>query len=152
MEGAPQKSLKDVFLSYTGGKNEMESKPFSKIYKDAGLIDKKFTTNDADINFSKVKSGKVKTITFEQFEQTLELAAAKKGVKKEDLVAKICQQGGPKFTGTKAEYNKFHDDKSQYTGVYARGGPTTVDAGRGKISDISQLCDRTKADVRGVKK
>jgi hypothetical protein len=27
-----------------------------------------------------------------------------------------------------------------------------VDAGKGNISDISQLCDRTSADVRGVKK
>ena len=53
--------------------------------------------------------------------------------------------------GTKADAVKFHDDKNLYTGVYAQGGPSTVDAGNGKISDISQLCDRTGADVRGVK-
>jgi hypothetical protein len=56
------------------------------------------------------------------------------------------------FQGTKADYNKFHDDKTLYSGVYANGGPSTVDAGKGNISDISQLCDRTSADVRGVKK
>ena len=146
------KSLKDVFKSFTGGKPEMESKVYAKLYKETGIIDKKFTVNDADINFSKVKSGKVKTITFDQFEKTLELAAAKKGTTKDALVQKIVAHGGATYAGTKADYVKFHDDKSTYTGVYARGGPTTVDAGRGKISDISQLCDRTGADVRGVKK
>jgi hypothetical protein len=149
MEG---KSLKDVFKSFTGGKPEMESKVYAKLYKETGIIDKKFTVNDADINFSKVKSGKVKVITFDQFEKTLELAAAKKGTTKDALVQKILAHGGATYAGTKADYVKFHDDKSTYTGVYARGGPTTVDAGRGKISDISQLCDRTGADVRGVKK
>ena len=150
MEG--KKNLMDVFHSFTGGKPEMESKPYSKLYKDCGLFDKKFTVNDADINFSKVKSGKVKVITFDQFEKTLELAAQKKGTTKDALIEQILSKGGPTYSGTKADYVKFHDDKSTYTGVYAKGGPTTVDAGRGKISDISQLCDRTGADVRGVKK
>lgn len=150
MEG--KKNLIDVFHSFTGGKPEMESKPYSKLYKDCGLFDKKFTVNDADINFSKVKSGKVKVITFDQFEKTLEHAAQKKGTTKDALIEQILSKGGPTYSGTKADYVKFHDDKSTYTGVYAKGGPTTVDAGRGKISDISQLCDRTGADVRGVKK
>ena len=38
--------------------------------------------------------------------------------------------------------------QSTYTGVYANGGPTNVD-GNG---DLSELCDRTPADARGVKK
>ena len=58
--------------------------------------------------------------------------------------------GGPVYKATKVESVKYHDDKSLYTGVYAKGGPTTV-GGTGGVSDISQLCDRTKADVRGVK-
>jgi len=36
--------------------------------------------------------------------------------------------------------------QSTFTGVYARGGPTTVDGDK----DLSQLCDRTPADARGV--
>ena len=107
----------------------------------------------ADINFSKVKSGKVKVITFDQFKKTLELAAQKKGMTQEALEQQIINHGGATYKGTKADYVKFHDDKSTYTGVYARGGPTTVDAGKGgMISDISQTCDRSAADVRGVKK
>ena len=115
------KSLKDVFKSFTGGKPEMESKVYAKLYKETGIIDKKFTVNDADINFSKVKSGKVKVITFDQFEKTLELAAAKKGTTKDALVQKIIAHGGATYAGTKADYVKFHDDKSTYTGVYAGG-------------------------------
>jgi len=54
------------------------------------------------------------------------------------------------FSGTKADAVKYHDDKSLYTGVYAAGGPSNVDAGNGMISDISQLCNRGDADVRGI--
>ena len=36
--------------------------------------------------------------------------------------------------------------QSTYTGVYANGGPTNVD-GKG---DLSELCDRSSANVRGV--
>ena len=54
--------------------------------------------------------------------------------------------------GTKAEKVKWHDDKSTYTGVYAKGGPSNVDVGKTVITDIMQLCDRSEADVRGVKK
>ena len=151
MESAP-KTLKQVFTSFTGGKPEMESKVYAKLYKECGIIDKKFTVNDADINFSKVKSGKIKTISFEQFEKTLELAAQRKGTTKDALIQKICSHGGATYKGTKTDYVKFHDDKSQYTGVY-KNGMSVVDTGKnGQISDISQLCDRTKADVRGVKK
>lgn len=82
----------------------------------------------------------------------IEKCAIKKKVTFEALQQKILSTGGPVFTGTKTDKVKFHDDKSLYTGVYAQGGPTTVDAGKGSISDISQLCDRTQADVRGVKK
>ena len=77
----------------------------------------------------------------------------KKKTTPESVEAAILQHGGIKYTGTKADYVKFHDDKSTYTGVYAKGGPTTVDAGRGgMVSDISQTCNRSAADVRGVVK
>jgi len=76
--------------------------------------------------------------------------ADKKGTSVDDVRTKISSHGGPVLNGTKPDAVKFHDDKSLYTGVYANGGPSSVD--KGKISDISQTCDRTAADVRGVKK
>lgn len=43
---------------------------------------------------------------------------------------------------------RLHDDKSQYTGVYAQGGPTNVDR---EGDALAGLLDRSDADVRGVK-
>ncbi len=145
-------NLENVFHSFTAGKAEMGSKEFVKLNKDCKLLDKKYTTTDVDINFAKIKSKTAKVITFDQFVQGLKLAATKKGVDYDTIVSLVCQAGGPTFTGTKADYVKFHDDKNLYTGVYANGGPTNVDTKSGHVSDISQLCDRTNADVRGVKK
>ena len=53
------------------------------------------------------------------------------------------------MTGTQAQANKFHDDKALYTGVHAKGGPSTIDTD--KVADIGNLLDRTEADVRGRK-
>ena len=145
--------LEEVYKSYCAGKPEMESKQFSKLIKDCKLTDKKFTLNDIDIVFAKVKSGKVKMITFTEFQKAIEEISKRKGKTKEEIEAIVSKHGGAKYTGTKADYVKFHDDKNLYTGVYAKGGPTTVDAGRnGIIYDISQTCNREAADVRGVLK
>ena len=147
------KSLEDVYKSFCAGKHEMESKQFSKLCKECKLTDKKFTLNDIDIVFAKVKSGKVKTISFAEFEKALEEIAKRKGTTKEKVENAVKNHGGATYTGTKADKVALHDDKSLYTGVYARGGPTTVDLGRnGIISDISQTCNREAADVRGVLK
>jgi hypothetical protein len=144
-------SLQDIFATFAQGK-EMDGKTFAKLTKDCGLLDKKLTSTDVDIIFAKIKDKSARKITFEEFKKGVPHLAAKKGVTEAELTEMIVKAGGPKFQGTKADFVKFHDDKSLYTGVYAKGGPTNVDAGRGGISDISQLCDRTGADVRGVKK
>ena len=143
-------SLQDVFASFAAGK-EMDGKSFAKLTKDCGLIDKKLTTTDVDLVFAKIKDKAARKITFDQFKEGIHQMAAKKGISEAELESIIVQTGGPHFHGTKAQSVKLHDDKSTYTGVYAHGGPSTIDVGNGKISDISQLCDRTAADVRGRK-
>ena len=130
----------------------MDGKTLAKLAKDCDLIDKKFTTVDIDIIFAKVKSKGARKISPEQFIMALEEFAAKKCVPFDELSQHICSIGGPIFMGTKAEKVKWHDDKSTYTGVYAKGGPSNVDIGKTVITDIMQLCDRSEADVRGVKK
>jgi len=150
MEGGH--SLKDIFETFAAGK-EMDGKTFAKLAKDCNILDKKLTPTDMDIIFAKIKDKAARKINFEQFKAGIANMAAKKGVSEDELSKAIIASGGPHFQGTKAEFNKFHDDKSLYTGVYAKGGPTNVDAGRGgQVSDISQTCDRTSADVRGIKK
>lgn len=130
----------------------MDGKTFAKMAKDCKILDKKLTATDMDLIFAKVKTKTARKITYAQFEKGIEECATKKGISAEALSEKICSVGGPVYTGTKAEAVKYHDDKSLYTGVYANGGPSNVDAGNGMISDISQLCDRSDADVRGTKR
>jgi hypothetical protein len=146
-------TLEQVFSKFTGGKKEMANKELAKLTKDCGLLDKVLTNTEVDLIFSKVKVKTSKVLTYDQFVEAVKLMAAKKKTDFDTLSATITSSGGPTFTGTKTDYVKFHDDKSLYTGVYAKGGPTNVDVGSGgAISDISQLCDRTGSDVRGVKK
>lgn len=78
------------------------------------------------------------------------MLAVIKSSSKEDLTNVMLGAGGPVYIGTKAEKVKYHDDKSLYTGVYGKGGPTTMGSGSGGVSDISELCNRGSADVRGV--
>lgn len=113
----------------------MEGKAFAKVAKDCGLLDKKLTGTDVDLIFAKVKDKSERRITYAQFMNGLGLFAEKKGVAKDAVVSKVSASKGPKLAGTKAEANKFHDDKSLYTGVYAQGGPTNVDKDR--VVDIS---------------
>jgi len=129
----------------------MDGKSFAKMAKDTKLLDKKLTSTDIDLIFARIKAKSERRITYDQFLKGLEEFATKKGVGVADVKAKVGASKGPILTGTKADAVKFHDDKNLYTGVYAAGGPSTVDAGNGKITDISQLCDRTDADVRGRK-
>ena len=143
-------NLHAVFNKVTFNKPEMGSSQFAKVIKQ----NKKYKFSDADIDntFAKAKMKGATKISFAEFQKALHMLADIKKVDHAQFEADIAGQG-VEFKGTKADYVKFHDDKSQYTGVYARGGPTTVDAGRGgMVSDISQTCDRSAADVRGVKK
>ena len=63
----------------------------------------------------------------------------------DELLARV---SGPQSSGTKAQYNKFYDDKTTWgEGVAAHGGPSTTDSG----ITLSNLADRSAADVRGRK-
>ncbi|DBA79157.1 hypothetical protein WJX77_005720 [Trebouxia sp. C0004] len=143
--------LKSLFLSFAGygtrsDQQELEGSKFKKLCTDCGLLDKKFTVTDVDLMFVKSKTKGSQKLTFPEFEKALELIAEKKGISLDDLKSKLTSASGPKTQATTPDYVKFHDDKSTYTGVYANGGPTSVD-GKG---DLSELCDRSDANVRGV--
>ena len=81
--------MQDIFKSFAAGKTEMESKQFQKLVKECKLIDKKFTQNDVDIVFSKVKVKGLKTITFGDFENALAEIAKKKEQLKTKLKNKL---------------------------------------------------------------
>ncbi|OXB71380.1 UNVERIFIED_CONTAM: hypothetical protein H355_011883 [Colinus virginianus] len=140
--------LEGVFNAFTHDAPNMDGRTFVKLCKDCKVLDKFCTPTDVDLIFTKVKAKGAKTITFAEFEGAIALIAEKKKISVPELGAQISAASGPVYSGTKALPNKFHDDKSLYTGVHANGGPSTVD---GNINDISQILDRSAANVRGVK-
>jgi len=133
-KGTPLHASFITFANYgakSGSKaEEMEGKNFLKFFKDTGLMHKKkLTSTDIDIIFSKVKAKGARKISFEEFARGLTLVAEKLGKPYAELVADLAGAGGPNTNATKTDAVKLHDDKSQYTGVYASGGPTNVDGG-----------------------
>ena len=146
----PKGDLKSVFDKFTNMKPEIDGKTFFKLIKDCKLIDKKLTQTVVDLVFAGHHDKGFKVLKFDQFKKALAACAIKKGISEADMEKHVLESGGPIYKGTKAESVKLHDDKSLYTGVYAKGGPSTVD--KDKITSISQTCDRSGADVRGIKK
>eukprot|EP00775_Hariotina_reticulata_P004265 gene4265-4517_t len=123
--------LKGVFVMFAsfGSRElmeEMDGAHFQKLCRDCGLLSRPaINTTVVDITFTKVKTKGARKITFDQFLTALAVLAEKKGVPFEAAVLKVLDANGPIAHATKAEAVRLHDDKSSYTGVYARGGPST---------------------------
>ena len=125
----------------------MDGKRFQKFCKDNKLTHKrKFNNNAVDLVFASVKTKGQKVISFATFrDRALPAIADKLGIHIEEVLGRAA---GPQNSGTKAQYNKFYDDKSTWGGgVAAHGGPSTIDGG----ITLSNLADRSTADVRGRK-
>ncbi len=90
----------------------MESKQFSKLIKECKLIDKKFTNNDFDIFFAKLKVKGQKTIAYPGLDRAISEIAAKKGTTKDAVTSIIQKYGAAPYKGTKADYVKFQDYKN----------------------------------------
>lgn len=150
MDNAALKEKFTTFAQYGTRETvaELDGAKFAKLCKDCKLIGGGFVATDCDLIFAKVKDKNGRKINYAQFVEAVKLIADKKKKSVDEVIASITGGAGPTTNATQAEFVKFHDDKSTYTGVYAKGGPTNVD---GKIS-LSNLCDRSAADVRGVKK
>jgi len=121
-------SFESVFEAFAHGTKEMDGVQFAKLTRDCDLLDDNLTSIDVDIIFAKIKDKAHRKINFSQFQKGIEELANKKGISSDDLTKQIQEVGGPHFHGTKPDNVRLHDDKSTYTGVYAHGGPTTVDS------------------------
>ena len=73
-------TLKDVFNSFTGNKDEMDGRQFAKLCKDTKLLGKGFSPTDVDLIFAKVKEKSVRKINFKQFRTALDHVGEKKGI------------------------------------------------------------------------
>ena len=109
-------------------------------------MNKSFPKPQIDMVWSK-SAGKEKKVGFAIFLKMLEEVAKVKGWTMEAMTQHIAKNAsGPKNTGTKGE-SRFYDDKTTWTGVATKGGPTAKD----RRSSLESLADRdNKADVRGV--
>ena len=145
-----QTSLQNIFTSFSPKDPlTMDGREFAKCIKDCKLLTKKVTPTDVDLTFAKVKTPGAahRRITYNQFCNAIDILANKEGVLPEIYRQKLISSEGPKYNATKAENVKFHDDKSLWTGVYAKGGPSNTS---GKYNDLSALANRKVANVRGV--
>eukprot|EP01065_Artemidia_motanka_P011620 TRINITY_DN16298_c0_g1_i1.p1 TRINITY_DN16298_c0_g1~~TRINITY_DN16298_c0_g1_i1.p1 ORF type:complete len:456 (+),score=114.60 TRINITY_DN16298_c0_g1_i1:87-1454(+) len=152
MRGEGARVLEELFNSFCAfgagqrGSAEMDGAKFVKLCRDTCIIGRRFTTTDADLVFSKVKPKGGRTIGFSIFyRHALPEIAARKACSVEQLIQSM--RGGPQSTGTIAEPVALHDDVDGYTGVYARGGPSSVDL---QTSDLAYITNRAPADVRGI--
>ena len=132
----------------------MDGRSFVKFFKRRKIVDENCTRTDADLIFAKVKPCGSHTIVFQGFITCLNEVAKRKNVRFEKLIDHILSTvQGPKLSHvSRAENVRFHDDKSQYTGVYRHGGPTNIGAGGdGEAVTLASLADRSAYDVRGRK-
>jgi hypothetical protein len=108
-----------------------------------------FTKADIDLTFAKYKTKGARRLTFEEFEAAVAGIAEKKGTTAAALTDAVLPYG-PALSGTVGQANRLHDDKSNYTGVHAKGGPDTRSA-KGTEGELSTHIDRDhKVGIRGV--
>lgn len=115
-------AVQTVYDSYLGNDCRFESRDFLKMCIDCNLFDTKFKKPDVDIIFSKYKVKGQNTIFFESLQQCIRAIALKKGVPTKQVQQIVAEKAsaGPSKTGTTdAQYVRFYDDKSQYTGQHA---------------------------------
>ena len=115
------------------------------------------TKTDADLVFTRSKPKGGRKLNYSQFQRALLFLSEKRFAKTWKEVGKeaaqvrvmglIAASVGPRSNATVPDKVRFHDDKTTYTGVYAQGGPTNIDA---KIT-LSNLLDRSPSDARGRK-
>lgn len=115
-------NVQDTFRAYCANKPDLDGKSFVKLCKDCEIVDDVFTQIDADLIFAKVVSRGHRRITLHQFELALRMMAQKKGVEEDEIFRRVAESEGVLHAGTQADYVRFFDDKSTYTGTHLYGG------------------------------
>lgn len=122
----------------------MTSRNFAKFMRDRGGIDAKVTLTTVDLAFTKAGHGR-KRISYDQFCFAIQCCAKAKelpvaiylqrllSTEAADPSSGTLRDGlGVAYNGvTKAEYNRFYDDRSTWNALHKNGGPEAVPKGRG---------------------
>ena len=117
---------------------ELDGKQFSKLCRDAGLSRGPKESVKVDLCFAKARSNKGRKLFFEDFLVALALLATEFNVPEDDVFKKVSRCRGPRRNSNTPDYCRLHDDKSTFTGVYARGGPDVMDGGKPDLAKILQ--------------
>ncbi|KAL4512439.1 hypothetical protein ABPG72_005441 [Tetrahymena utriculariae] len=142
-------SLAAAFKKFTNEKSSMDVKIYLSVLKESGVLNYKVQADQAENYFNTIKNNpNLRGISYQQFEQCLSQIALKNAQTKQ-LVEGMVLEYSKKLGAKKSDPKRFFYDKSTYTGVHNNGGPSTLD--NNGISHLSQLCDRSGANVRGVK-
>jgi len=113
---------KEVFRAFAG--EDMDNKEFAKFCNDNKLYQKKTKTTagfqqvDCDLLFSKIVPKGKRRMNFDMFKDACRIIAEKRGVSNRTIQDIVSDSSGPKLVGTQADYVKFHDDKTTYTGAH----------------------------------
>jgi Ca2+-binding EF-hand superfamily protein len=111
-----------VFRLFAGAEGLLDNTEFSRMCQNiSGLMRGNFTQPDIDNIFAECKSNKQsRGIDFKDFKACVRMIAGRKDENVYVTQATVARSKGPQQNNvTKAEYNKFHDDKSLYTGTHA---------------------------------
>ena len=79
--------------------DEMDGAALARMFKNANMLDKKFTSTAVDIIFTKSKEKTKRKITYAQFLSSLGLVCAHKGIEYTDLVNVLTETGPPTASG-----------------------------------------------------
>ena len=114
------KAMFNAFCTFGGGApGAMDNVKWIKCVRDSGLLSQTtFSQTEADLVFARVKTKGERKISYLEFRWACALCAETSGTTY-DAVVETVLSGGPISTGTRAEYNKFHDYQSTYTVAYA---------------------------------
>lgn len=107
---------------------EMDSKQFMKLCKECRLCTGMASAAAVDLCFAKAKQRNARKIGFSEFLVALAMLAQEKGLPESKVMAMVGAIEAPRRNSTTPEFCRFHDDKSTFTGVYARGGPSSKDS------------------------
>lgn len=145
-------TLLNIFQQYcalSAKSDGMDSTRFYKFCKEYDLIDGNLVTkSDVDIIYlTHTKNKHVRYLSYTGFNLAITDIAEKKITDYNNLCEYIVAIGrGPTITGTVAGHNRFFDDKSTYTGVYNKGGPTIIDRNASASFWSSEGYHNLKAD------
>ena len=154
MENKIKKTF-DLFAAYGSGvpkmakteKSALDSARFTKLCRDSNIVSKTKTAEALDVAFTKCVPKMSKKMDFDHFLAALPRISVCSGLAMTEICKRIAMCSGPTSRCTKAPFVKLHDDKTLFTGIYARGGPdvgpVTVDmkafVGRAKTQATRSL-------------